>query len=103
MALALLAAEPRGRWRSPVAWQAGRDGAEAGDVEGVEVEMGEGSALSSSTSSLTLVAWPPLVDIVKVADLPDFLNEWNISITEVSSSAILSSESGLDQRKTEKL
>ena len=94
-------AEPWGRWRSPVAWQPGNDGA----VE-VEVDEGEeegGVASSSSTSSLTLVAWPPLVDIVKVADLPDFLNEWNISITEVSSSAILSSESGLDQRKSEKL
>ena len=101
LAFALLLVEPWGRWRSPVAWQPGNDGA----VE-VEVDEGEeegGVASSSSTSSLTLVAWPPLVDIVKVADLPDFLNEWNISITEVSSSAILSSESGLDQRKSEKL
>ena len=99
--MALLLTEPRGRSRSPATWQPGRDGA-------VEVEVGEGETedgvvSSSSTSSLTLVAWPPLVDIVKVADLPDFLNEWNISITEVSSSAILSSESGLDQRKSERL
>ena len=41
--------------------------------------MGEGSALSSSTSSLTLVAVPPLVDIVRAADLPDFLKARNIS------------------------
>ena len=99
MAFALLLAEPWGRWRYPVAWPPGNNGA----VEVGEGEEGGDVASSSSTSSLTLVAWPPLVDIVKVADLPDFLNEWNISITEVSSSAILSSESGLDQRKSEKL
>ena len=91
-------------WKKTVlifAWQPGNDGA----VE-VEVDEGEeegGVASSSSTSSLTLVAWPPLVDIVKVADLPDFLNEWNISITEVSSFAILSSETEIDLRKSEKL
>ena len=95
LALALLAAEPRGRRWSPAAWQAGRDGTEAGDVEWVELEMGEGSALSSSTSSLTLVAVPPLVDIVRVADLPAFLKTRNMSNMEANSSTIFSTESEL--------
>ena len=78
----------------------------AGNDGTVEVEVDEGNegggvASSSSTSSLTLVACPLLIDIVKVADLPDFLDEWNISITEVSLSAIWSSESELNQRKSE--
>ena len=71
----------------------GRDGADADEVEGGE--GGEGLASSSSTSSLTFVAWPPLVDIIKVADLPDFLKDWNMSIKEDNSSTIFSTESEL--------
>ena len=57
--------------------------------------MGEGSALSSSTSSLTLVAVPSLVDIVRVADLPAFLKARNMSNMEANSSTIFSTESEL--------
>ena len=80
--MALLLTEPRGRSRSPAA-AAGRDGAV--EVEEGEGETEDGVASYNSTSSLILVAWPSLVDMVKVADLPDFLKDWNISITEVSS------------------
>ena len=38
--------------------------------------------LSSSTSSLTLVPWPSLVDMVKVADLPDFLKDWTMTMKD---------------------
>ena len=77
--MALLLTEPRGRSRSPAA-AAGRDGA-------VEVEVGEGEtedgvASYNSTSSLILVAWPSLVDMVKVADLPDFLKDWTMTMKD---------------------
>ena len=51
-------------------------------------------ALSSSASNLTF-ALPPLVDIVNVADLPAFLQAWNMSSREVNSSPIFSTESEL--------
>ena len=57
------------------------------------MEGEEGLALSSTNSSLTLVALPPLVDIVRVADLPAFLMEWNKSIRVASLSPIFCSES----------
>ena len=57
------------------------------------MEKEEGLASLSSNSSLTLVALPPLVDIVRVADLPAFLMEWNKSIRVASSSPIFCSES----------
>ena len=52
------------------------------------VEEGVGLASSSSTSSLTVVALFPLVDMVKVADLPAFLNELKSSKRLANSSPI---------------
>ena len=48
-------------FQKPLVMGNNRDGAEADEFK--EVEKDGGSASSSSTSSLTLVAWPPLVDI----------------------------------------
>ena len=57
------------------------------------VEGDEGLASSSSTSSLTFVALPSLVDRVRVADLPAFLKELKMSIKLANSSPIFSTES----------
>ena len=57
------------------------------------VEGDEGLASSSSTSSLTFVALLPLVDRVRVADLPAFLKELKMSIKLAKSSPIFSTES----------
>ena len=57
------------------------------------VEGDEGLASSSSTSSLTFVALLPLVDRVRVADLPAFLKELKMSIKLANSSPIFSTES----------
>ena len=58
----------------------------------VDGEEGFGLASSILNSSLTMVA-VPLVDIVRIGDLPVFLMEWNKSIRVASSSPIFCSES----------
>ena len=70
--------------------------AEAAEAEVEEVEgRGRGRASSSSMASFTCVALPLLVGRVRVADLPAFLTEWNISIKTASSPSILAQESEL--------
>jgi len=66
-ALALFALLRRCRRWLPVTGAAGVEGEDE-----VAVEAGRGEASSSSISNLTVVAFPLLVERVKVADLPAF-------------------------------
>ena len=81
----------RRRWRRFLV--AGAAAVDGDDVVEVEAEAGRGAASFNSITSWAVVAFPPLDERVRVADLPVFFTRWYISSREVSSSPIFCSES----------